>query len=33
MSMTKNSRSFKKEAHGEWVILRWSDAIAKEEAG
>ena len=34
MSMTENLWSFKKEAHREWFILRWSDHIqkpAKEE--
>jgi hypothetical protein len=30
MSMTENLWSFKKEAHREWFILRWSDAIPKE---
>lgn len=32
MSMTDQLWSFKKEAHREWFILRWSDAIPKEEA-
>ncbi len=32
MSMTENLWSFKKESHREWFILRWSDAIPKEEA-
>lgn len=29
MSMTENLWSFKKEAHREWFILRWSDHIPK----
>lgn len=32
MSMTENLWSFKKDSHREWFILRWSDAIPKEEA-
>ena len=32
MSMTENLWSFKKESHREWFILRWSDAIPKEDA-
>lgn len=31
MSMTENLWSFRKEAHREWFILRWSDAIPKED--
>lgn len=30
MSMTENLWSFKKEAHRDWFVLRWSDAIPKE---
>ena len=29
MSMSENLWSFKKEAHREWFILRWSDSIPK----
>ena len=29
MSMTESLWSFKKEAHREWFILRWSDDISK----
>jgi sigma54-dependent transcription regulator len=29
MSMTENLWSFKKEAHREWFILRWSDHLQK----
>jgi len=29
MNMTENLWSFKKEAHREWFILRWSDQIPK----
>ena len=29
MSMTDRLWSFKKEAHREWFILRWSDSIPK----
>lgn len=29
MSMTDRLWSFKKEAHREWYILRWSDDISK----
>jgi sigma54-dependent transcription regulator len=29
MSMTENLWSFKKEAHREWFILRWSDQLQK----
>ncbi len=29
MSMTENLWSFRKEAHREWFILRWSDSIPK----
>jgi len=29
MSMTDRLWSFKKEAHREWFILRWSDEISK----
>jgi hypothetical protein len=32
MSMTENLWSFKKESHREWFVLRWSDAIPKEDA-
>lgn len=32
MNMTEELWSFKKEAHREWFILRWSDAIPKEDA-
>ncbi len=31
MSMTERLWSFKKEAHREWFILRWSDSIPKQE--
>jgi hypothetical protein len=31
MSMTESLWSFKKEAHREWFILRWSDHIQKPE--
>jgi hypothetical protein len=31
MSMTESLWSFKKEAHREWFILRWSDLIPKLE--
>jgi hypothetical protein len=31
MSMTENLWSFKKEAHREWFVLRWSDSIPKVE--
>lgn len=31
MSMTENLWSFKKEAHREWFILRWSDHLQKVE--
>jgi hypothetical protein len=31
MSMTDRLWSFKKEAHREWFILRWSDHIPKVE--
>lgn len=31
MSMTANLWSFKKQSHREWFILRWSDAIPKED--
>lgn len=27
MNMTENLWSFKKEAHREWFILRWSDSL------
>jgi len=33
MSMTENLWSFKKEAHREWFILRWSDHLHKPETG
>ena len=29
MSMTDNLWSFKKEAHREWFILRWSDSLVQ----
>lgn len=29
MNMTDRLWSFKKEAHREWFILRWSDEVAK----
>lgn len=29
MSMTESLWSFKKEAHREWFILRWSDELNK----
>ena len=32
MSMTENLWSFKKEAHREWFILRWSDSLVKPKA-
>ena len=31
MSMTDNLWSFKKEAHREWFVLRWTDHIPKPE--
>lgn len=31
MSMTERLWSFKKEAHRDWFILRWSDSIPKTE--
>ncbi len=31
MSMTERLWSFKKEAHREWFVLRWSDSIPKKE--
>jgi hypothetical protein len=31
MSMTENLWSFKKEAHREWFVLRWSDSIPKTD--
>lgn len=31
MNMTERLWSFKKEAHREWFILRWSDSINKEK--
>jgi len=31
MSMTESLWSFKKEAHREWFILRWSDHFKKVE--
>lgn len=31
MSMTPNLWSFKKEAHRDWFILRWSDEIPIQE--
>jgi hypothetical protein len=31
MNMTEYLWSFKKEAHREWFILRWSDSIPKEK--
>lgn len=31
MNMTERLWSFKKEAHREWFILRWSDRIPKPE--
>lgn len=31
MSMTERLWSFKKEAHREWFVLRWSDSIPKVE--
>ena len=30
MNMTEELWSFRKEAHREWFILRWSDAIPNE---
>jgi len=32
MSMTDRLWSFKKEAHREWFILKWSDSIPRPEA-
>jgi hypothetical protein len=32
MSMTENLWSFRKASHREWFVLRWSDAIPKEDA-
>lgn len=31
MSMTESLWSFKKEAHRDWFVLRWSDSIPKVE--
>lgn len=31
MNMTEKLWSFKKEAHREWFILRWSDSINREK--
>lgn len=31
MNMTESLWSFKKEAHREWFVLRWSDHIKKVE--
>jgi hypothetical protein len=31
MNMTESLWSFKKEAHREWFILRWSDYLVKKE--
>jgi hypothetical protein len=31
MNMTERLWSFKKEAHREWFILRWSDDLVKPE--
>ena len=33
MNMTENLWSFKKEAHREWFILRWSDHIPEMKKG
>jgi hypothetical protein len=33
MNMTENLWSFKKEAHREWFILRWSDHIPEIKKG
>jgi hypothetical protein len=32
MNMTESLWSFKKEAHREWFVLRWSDYLVKKEA-
>jgi hypothetical protein len=31
MNMTETLWSFKKEAHREWFVLRWSDSLTKAE--
>jgi hypothetical protein len=31
MNMTETLWSFKKEAHREWFVLRWSDSLNKAE--
>ena len=31
MNMTENLWSFRKEAHREWFILRWSDSLVQLE--
>ena len=31
MNMTERLWSFRKEAHREWFILRWSDSINREK--
>jgi hypothetical protein len=31
MNMTEELWSFRKEAHREWFILRWSDQIPKDD--
>jgi L-rhamnose isomerase len=32
MSMTETLWSFKKEAHRDWFVLRWSDSLVKPKA-
>ena len=32
MSMTETLWSFKKEAHRDWFVLRWSDSLIKPKA-
>lgn len=32
MSMTETLWSFKKEAHRDWFVLRWSDSLVKSKA-
>ena len=32
MSMTETLWSFKKDAHRDWFVLRWSDSLVKPKA-
>jgi L-rhamnose isomerase len=32
MNMTETLWSFKKEAHRDWFVLRWSDSLVKPKA-